>query len=48
MLVFTKLAGAGETVTAEFKAPLKPGQYTYICSFPGHVSGGLKGTLTVR
>lgn len=48
ILVSTKLAGAGETVSADFKAPAKPGTYTYICSFPGHVSGGMKGTLTVR
>ena len=48
ILVATKLAGAGETVSADFKAPTKPGTYTYICSFPGHVSGGMKGTLTVR
>lgn len=48
ILVATRLAGAGETVTADFKAPTKPGTYTYICSFPGHVSGGMRGILTVR
>ena len=48
VLVATRLAGAGETVSADFKAPTKPGTYTYICSFPGHVSGGMRGTLTVR
>ncbi len=48
ILVATRLAGAGETVSADFKAPTKPGTYTYICSFPGHVSGGMRGTLTVR
>lgn len=48
ILVATRLAGAGETVSADFKAPTKPGTYTYICSFPGHVSGGMRGILTVR
>ena len=48
VLVATRLAGAGETVSADFKAPTKPGTYTYICSFPGHLSGGMRGTLTVR
>ena len=48
VLVATRLAGAGETVSADFKAPTKPGTYTYICSFPGHLSAGMRGTLTVR
>ena len=48
VLIATRLAGAGETVSVDFKAPTKPGTYTYICSFPGHASGGMRGTLTVR
>ena len=48
ILANTKLAGGGETVEVTFTAPTEPGEYTYICSFPGHVSGGMKGTLTVR
>ncbi len=48
ILVATKLAGNGETVTAEFKAPAKPGQYVYVCTFPGHLSGGMRGVLNVR
>lgn len=48
ILVATKMAGNGETVTAEFKAPTKPGQYVYICTFPGHLSGGMRGVLNVR
>lgn len=27
---------------------LKKGAYTFFCSVPGHASGGMKGTLTVR
>lgn len=48
ILVATQLAGGGETVSADFKAPTKPGTYVYICSFPGHMSGGMRGVLTVR
>lgn len=27
---------------------LKPGQYTFYCSVPGHEAAGMKGTLTVK
>ena len=29
-----------------FKAPTTPGEYTYICSFPGHASL-MRGTMRV-
>ena len=44
----TALAGAGETVEVTFKVPTAPGEYTYICTFPGHAQAGMKGTLTVK
>lgn len=44
----TKLAGGGETVEVSFTAPTKPGNYDYLCTFPGHFSQGMKGTLTVK
>jgi uncharacterized cupredoxin-like copper-binding protein len=31
-----------------FTVPKKPGVYTFICTFPGHFAGGMKGTLTVK
>jgi mono/diheme cytochrome c family protein len=31
-----------------FKVTLKPGNYTFYCSVPGHEAGGMKGTLTVK
>lgn len=43
----TPLAGGGETVEVTFTVPKEAGDYTYICSFPGHFLGGMKGTLKV-
>jgi azurin len=48
ILASTGLAGPGETVDVTFKAPTAPGQYTYLCSFPGHFVAGMKGVLTVK
>ena len=48
VLVATALAGNGETVSAEFTAPAKPGRYTFICTFPGHFAAGMKGVLVVK
>jgi azurin len=47
ILAHTGLAGDGETVSVTFEVPQKPGDYPYICSFPGHFSSGMKGTLSV-
>jgi plastocyanin len=42
----------GETVTSggtsTFTADLKPGEYTFYCSIPGHREGGMEGKLTVK
>ena len=48
VLAATKLVGNGETVEVTFKAPAKPGTYTYLCTFPGHFVSGMKGVLTVK
>jgi azurin len=32
----TKLLERGETVVLEFTAPTEPGDYEYVCTFPGH------------
>jgi azurin len=32
----TPLVNAGKTFRLDFKAPVKPGDYPFICSFPGH------------
>lgn len=36
VLFATPLVNAGKTFRLDFKAPSKPGDYPFICSFPGH------------
>ncbi|MGV3532163.1 MAG: plastocyanin/azurin family copper-binding protein [Chthoniobacteraceae bacterium] len=48
VLAHTKLLGPGESDTITFVAPSTPGDYTYICSFPGHFAIGMKGILKVQ
>lgn len=48
VIASTDLAAGGETVEVTFTAPEESGEYEYICSFPGHFSAGMKGTLTVE
>lgn len=48
IIAHTKLLGPGESATVLFYAPKKPGSYTFLCSFPGHVQVGMKGVLIVE
>lgn len=48
VLATTGLAGNGETVKVTFDAPKEPGEYMYICTFPGHYMAGMKGVLVVK
>jgi azurin len=48
IIVATPLAAGGESVTADFRAPRAPGTYPYVCSYPGHYNGGMKGSLVVK
>lgn len=48
VLAATKLAGPGETVWVDFKAPATAGAYPYLCTFSGHYQAGMKGILTVK
>jgi azurin len=48
IIAYTGLAGAGETVEVTFKVPDTAGAYPFICTFPAHFQGGMKGTLTVE
>ena len=47
VIAFTPLAGVGETLEVSFKAPAA-GSYPFVCTFPGHAAGGMKGTLNVK
>ena len=48
VLANTTMAGMGETAEVTFAAPSAPGDYIFLCTFPGHYQGGMKGTLTVK
>lgn len=47
VIAHTDLIGGGETTQIEFEAPTTPGNYPFICSFPGHF-GSMKGTFIVE
>ncbi len=47
VISYTRMIGGGETSTIEFTVPENPGDYEYVCTFPGHYFGGMKGILRV-
>jgi azurin len=47
ILALTGLADKGETTEVTFVVPSEPGEYTYVCTFPGHYDAGMVGTLIV-
>lgn len=42
----TPMSAPGETVEVTFTAPTEPGDYTYVCTFPGHYLT-MRGTMRV-
>ena len=46
VLVHTKLMQPSESTTIYFIAPTEPGEYTYVCTVPGHFYT-MQGTLKV-
>ena len=44
----TRLLGPGDSDTVEFHAPLTPGRYDFLCTFPSHFQAGMKGVLIVE
>ncbi|MBD3275264.1 MAG: hypothetical protein GF372_08135 [Candidatus Marinimicrobia bacterium] len=47
IIALTGLADKGETTEVTFAVPSEPGEYTYVCTFPGHFDAGMVGTLIV-
>src|SRR5699024_110700 len=43
IIAHTGLVAGGETDSVTFNAPDEPGEYLYICTFPGHFQAGMKG-----
>lgn len=48
IIAYTGLAAGGETVEVTFTVPEETGNYEYLCSFPGHFTAGMRGTLNVQ
>jgi azurin len=48
VVAFTEMIGGGETSVIEFTVPEEPGDYVFVCTFPGHYFAGMKGILRVK
>ena len=48
VIASTKLLGPGESDTVTFTAPFVPGDYVFICAFPGHYASGMHGLMSVK
>lgn len=46
ILAHTELIGPGETDRITFTVP-SPGEYIFLCTYPGHYLAGMRGTLVV-
>ena len=47
IIAATKLIEGDDSDDVTFTAP-EPGAYTFVCTFPEHFEGGMKGTLTIE
>lgn len=45
-IAFTDMIGGGETTSVRFTAPDAPGEYAFVCTFPGHF-GAMHGKMIV-
>ena len=48
VLAVIGVLGPNETGEVTFTAPATPGNYPFLCSFPGHFLTGMKGMLVVK
>jgi azurin len=47
VLVASRLLNAGESTVVSFDAPTEPGEYPFVCSFPGHWAT-MRGVLRIE
>lgn len=47
IIAATKVLGPGEREVLNFTAPAEPGEYPFVCSFPGHTQAGMRGVMIV-
>jgi len=47
VIAYSAILGPRKSEEVSFKAPA-PGEYVYLCSFPGHFAVGMKGKLIVK
>ena len=47
VIAHTQVIGPGEAESVTFKVPSEPGDYQYVCTFPGHFAM-MRGVLLVR
>lgn len=47
VIAHTKVVGGGESDSITFTAPAEPGDYPFLCSFPGHFAV-MQGVFTVK
>jgi len=48
VIVALPLVKSGATDEVTFEAPRAPGEYVFVCTFPGHFNLGMKGQLIVK
>ena len=48
VLAAIPLLGPKQSGEVTFEAPTVPGEYPFICSFPGHMQAGMHGVLSVK
>ncbi|MBI5689403.1 MAG: azurin [Verrucomicrobia bacterium] len=48
VLAFIPVLGPNETAEVTLQVPAQPGEYPFLCSFPGHCVVGMKGVLVVK
>ena len=48
IIASTTLVSNGESAEVVFTVPSKPGNYPFMCTFPGHFAAGARGKLIVQ